>query len=394
MRNFSRDFREMIVSIFNMEYLEDEDDGSQPDENLAASQDYPEHSQSRDSNTMKICSCCKFKTRDNVEYKDHMSLHAKCVQCGMYFGDETTLSLHHKAFHALKPCEKCGKDILEANMKKHLNGHMIQRDFKVVVSKGKVKARGKEKDELEPKVAKVTGYRLFIKCKRPEVRNEHPDATPQEMIRFLNEAWNKEKAAGEKSDWDNKAKNGFDEDTRANEISEVGQVEIAQRKKNHEIQKCTICGLMIANLNVHMRLHSGEETLVIDQEVNTEQVAGTVEENPEIDLEVDGEPEVAIETAAIEENPEIGADEEGFQPGTIVMVKRKTIHWPGKVVSRNGSMVEVMIYDKARTKDTKHSKFLMPFTVDIAVCEGRGSVWVKAWKEAKVEFEAELAKKK
>ena len=125
------------------------------------------------------------------------------------------------------------------------------------------------------------------------------------MIRFLNEAWNKEKAAGEKSDWDNKAKNGFDEDTRANEISEVGQVEIAQRKKNHEIQKCTICGLMIANLNVHMRLHSGEETLVIDQEVNTEQVAGTVEENPEIDLEVDGEPEVAIETAAIEENPEI-----------------------------------------------------------------------------------------
>ena len=59
-----------------------------------------------------------------------------------------------------------------------------------------------------------------------------------------------------------------------------------------------------------------------------------------------------------------------------------------------GDMVEVMIYDKARTKDTKHSKFLMPFTVDIAVCEGRGSVWVKAWKEAKVEFEAELAKKK
>ena len=220
MRNFSRDFREMIVSIFNMEYLEDEDDGSQPDENLAASQDYPEHSQSRDSNTMKICSCCKFKTRDNVEYKDHMSLHAKCVQCGMYFGDETTLSLHHKAFHALKPCEKCGKDILEANMKKHLNGHMIQRDFKVVVSKGKVKARGKEKDELEPKVAKVTGYRLFIKCKRPEIRNEHPDATPQEMIRFLNEAWNKEKAAGKKSDWDNKAKHGFDEDTCANEISE------------------------------------------------------------------------------------------------------------------------------------------------------------------------------
>jgi hypothetical protein len=94
---------------------------------------------------------------------------------------------------------------------------------------------------------------------------------------------------------------------------------------------------------------------------------------------------VAIETADIEENPEIEEMEEGFPPGTIVMVKRKTIHWPGKVVSRNGSMVEVMIYDKARTKDTKQ---------DIAVCEGRGSVWVKAWKEAKVEFEAELAKKK
>ena len=46
-----------------------------------------------------------------------------------------------------------------------------------------------------------------------------------------------------------------------------------------------------------------------------------------------------------------------FIPGTIVMVKRKLIHWPGKVISGNSQLIEIMVFDKARTKESKHPKF-------------------------------------
>ena len=108
------------------------------------------------------------------------------------------LAVHFKAFHAVKEYEKCGKEILESYMKKHLNGHAIQNGFKMVVSKGEVRFKGKDKDESEEKVSKLTGYRLFQKSKRPEIRDKYPDASPQEIIRLLNEAWNIEKASAKK----------------------------------------------------------------------------------------------------------------------------------------------------------------------------------------------------
>ena len=38
-------------------------------------------------------------------------------------------------------------------------------------------------------------------------------------------------------------------------------------------------------------------------------------------------------------------NEEGFEPGTILMVKVKTVHWPIQVFYKNENMVEVTIYD-------------------------------------------------
>ena len=64
-------------------------------------------------------------------------------------------------------------------MKKHLNGHAIQERFEMVVSKGKVRAKVKDKDESEEKVSKLTGDRLFQKSKRPQIRDKYPDASPQ-----------------------------------------------------------------------------------------------------------------------------------------------------------------------------------------------------------------------
>ena len=87
-------------------------------------------------------------------------------------------------------------------------------------------------------------------------------------------------------------------------------------------------------------------------------------------------------------NQEVAAQEEDMSNGTIVMVLRKTLYWPAKIVSSNGKLCEVMIFDKAHPTEMKQQKFILPFTSDMAACEGRGAVWVKAWKEGKEEYES------
>ena len=80
---------------------------------------------------------------------------------------------------------------------------------------------------------------------------------------------------------------------------------------------------------------------------------------------------------------------ESFSVGDIVLVQRKTIYWPAKIANIVGNTCEVVIYDKARTKDRKNMKFIVPFSMDQSICEGRSSLWVKAWKEARQEAESQ-----
>ena len=53
LKNLSKKFQETVLNIFSMDFLEDDDDGDDDDDErvLAASQDYPEYSQSL--NTVK-----------------------------------------------------------------------------------------------------------------------------------------------------------------------------------------------------------------------------------------------------------------------------------------------------------------------------------------------------
>ena len=101
-------------------------------------------------------------------------------------------------------CDKCGKEVLASQFRKHMNGHQLEKDYSKIVSKGKVKAT-KTKSSDDSKESKTTSaYRLFQKERRPIIRNQNPDATPQEIIKLLNEAWNKEKADGRKQVWEKK----------------------------------------------------------------------------------------------------------------------------------------------------------------------------------------------
>lgn len=74
------------------------------------------------------------------------------------------------------------------------------------------------------------------------------------------------------------------------------------------------------------------------------------------------------------------------------MVLRKTLHWPGKILKTTPKACEVVVFDKSKTVEQKQLKFVIPFSADMAACEGRGSTWVKAWKDAKKEFEQQQTK--
>ena len=160
----------------------------------------------------------------------------KCSQCGLHFKDETTLQSHDKSFHASKTCEKCGKEVLEANFKKHMAAHRIETGYSTVVSQGRIKAvRTKDKAD---KPDKPSGYKLFMKTMRPKIRNQNPDISPQEMVRKLNLAWNNEKDHGRKKYWDEKAKEAaadIIEDVQESDAAVPGPGPLAVIEPNVEV---------------------------------------------------------------------------------------------------------------------------------------------------------------
>ena len=157
-------------------------------------------------------------------------------------------------------------------------------------------------------------------------------------------------------------------------ITDLPEAQV-QVQKNHSIQKCNICNLMIANAENHMRIHETEreittETLLVDE--------GLVDAV----LELENERENTAETLLVDEGPieEVLELEEaatdGASPlsiGQIVLVQRKSLHWPAKIAGISSKSCEVIIFDKARTKDKKQMKFIIPFSTDQAICEGRSS---------------------
>ena len=409
LKNFSKNFREKILNLFNMEVSDImSEEEINTDENVAQSQDHPMHTQSRTAQTLKVCSCCKFRSRDVEEFDEHMKQHPKCPQCGLHFKNDTNLSEHHKAFHAKINCTKCGKLILENSLKKHMNGHVMEKGFLNVVSKGKVKAsRAKGGDEsVGKKESKLNAYRMFLKTKRPEIRNIHPDATPQEMIVLLNAEWNKEKAAGRKDIWHSRAQkeneeaDSYNDDDAVTTLagSEDPDVPLARSaplvapivaplvvveanhsvdaplvEAFHEIRRCDLCGLMIANLNAHMMLaHKPDDANQDEEEVSLQEI-----DQVEGEEGSKGQDNEEIETAVVA----------NFSVGDIIMVLRKTLHWPGKIMSITNKTFEVMVYDKARTVEHKHEKYIMPFSSNVSCCDGRGAAWVKAWKAAKAAYD-------
>ena len=133
---------------------------------------------------------------------------------------------------------------------------------------------------------------------------------------------------------------------------------------------------MIANVDNHMAIHHQE------QSVDQPNILDSSDANT---VEVVDDDATTIEevVAAVDITPP-----NVFSVGDIVLVQRKTIYWPAKIESIAGDTYEVVIFDRARTKDKKNIKYIVAFSSDQSICEGRSNLWIKAWKEAKLEFES------
>ena len=90
---------------------------------MTTSQEFPMYTQSKGTQTLKVCKCCQFKTRNQEEYDEHLNLHLKCLECGTRFANDSELKKHFDKFYVKSQCEKCNLDVLQSEMEKHLEGH-------------------------------------------------------------------------------------------------------------------------------------------------------------------------------------------------------------------------------------------------------------------------------
>ena len=88
------------------------------------------------------------------------------------------------------------------------------------------------------------------------------------------------------------------------------------------------------------------------------------------------------EVADIEED-EAETDKVQIKEVQVVMVLRKTLHWPAKVLKVNGNDIDVEFFDKAKSKQSKILSEVKKFSGDPALMRGRSAEWVNAFKRAR-----------
>ena len=404
------------------EETEEESDEDEEEEGLAQSQDNPMHKQSKTENTLKICACSRYKSRDEIEMKDHMKTHPRCPQCGISFENENSLSSHHKNYHAKAMCENCGEESLVVKMKQHMKSHKLYHQYEKSMAFGKIKAKKSKDAETEAKGKKKTGWQLFCSARRADIKRENPEADKGEIMKILGALW----AGADKSVWNRKARlenekekeqpeqhedEGARRRSRSRDIGEgevqaeidpegarrrsisqeavlQEQVEVeieirptlkpfecpvcddkfelksgvkkhieevhmktdnndkSSAKENMTIKACNICKKRVTNPKRHMETlteHAENTDIIevieveyIENEAETEALDDTVTQNKE------------AEVAESEEDEE-ETDKVQIKEGQVVMVLRKTLHWPAKVLKGNGNDIDIEFFDKANT---------------------------------------------
>ena len=87
-----------------------------------ASQDYPEFSQSKSSETLKVCEICNYKTRSKFDFNKHMEGHPRCPVCKKTFKDEESVAAHIEV-HQTDKCNECGLNVAVSSMRVNEGPH-------------------------------------------------------------------------------------------------------------------------------------------------------------------------------------------------------------------------------------------------------------------------------
>ena len=109
-KQFSTEFQKQLLGLYNISEKEtnDEEDEQDDGEFLTQSLDYPSLHQSK-KETWKVCRCCRYRTRDQLEFDEHLLLHPRCPDCDTYFVDENSLNKHYKQYHSTVSCDICSE---------------------------------------------------------------------------------------------------------------------------------------------------------------------------------------------------------------------------------------------------------------------------------------------
>ena len=112
------------------------------------------------------------------------------------------------------------------------------------------------------------------------------------------------------------------------------------------INACNICKKRVTNLKRHIETHKKHaknadnikviEVEYIENEAETEAGNGTATQDDETEVAGDKEE----------------ADQVQIKEGQVVMVLRKTLHWPAKVLKVNGNEIEVEFFVTAKSKQS------------------------------------------
>ena len=170
------------------ETLEDPEDNLDLDP--AASQDYPQFTQSQSTETLKVCELCDFKTRSKVDFTNHVAEHPKCQVCKKSFIDENTLE-NHIEIHKTETCGKCGVEVPKVSMKNHLESHELGDIYKTGLNKTKSKKR-KQSDSEAPAThqPRLNSFLVFCRTFREEKKRMFPQLNMLGINQKLREDWN------------------------------------------------------------------------------------------------------------------------------------------------------------------------------------------------------------
>ena len=401
-KHMSEEAKIRILDVLGREDLfgeaHDEEHGGSglEDDDLLPSQDFPNLFQSQTSETLLHCTLCEYLSRSKVEFEEHAGSHPKCKICRKQVQTESLLNTHMELNHPKTDvsCNKCSKAFPNGvELGHHLKEHEMFSSYQKALERN-TKATPKPKSKAAPKVAKkkkvMNCYLIFIDEHRAKAKEDNPTLTPNAITKLLSEAWNK-LTKEEQKEYKVKAAQMNAEDAEdfpcpkcgdkcvsnsdlikhlmTQHIDAASSVTQASSSNSSDlnsvgdnqsrIHKCNICGKMYFNMD---KLNEHKATTHNTQENPTQ------EEEP-----MEGD---AVE---VTDDGNINAEEE---LGTrLVWVKLANQPWPAKLISNEGEVSEVELFDEEGTRKMIEHIKLKPFS-RLNKIPRRSNLWKAAYTRA------------